>query len=208
MIDPATFMLFLAAAAVLAATPGPGILFVAARTLAGGRGVGFTTSLGLGLGGMVHVIAAAVGVSAIVVASAEAFTLLKIAGALYLVWIGIKTVIEARKGLHAETGLTPPRRSFREGFLVEALNPKTGVFFLAFIPQFVDPSANVAGQFAIFGAVTVALNTTADLLVVAFAARARNLTTEKPRFIRRLREGSGVIMCGLGISLLFVRRTP
>src|ERR1700733_10014939 len=91
-----TFLLFLAAASIIALSPGPGILYVAARTLAGGRGEGLASSLGTAIGGLVHVAAGAIGVSALVMASADAFTLLKIAGALYLVWVGIKTIREAR----------------------------------------------------------------------------------------------------------------
>ena len=91
-----TFLLFVAAASIIALSPGPGILYVAARTLAGGRGEGLASSLGTAIGGLFHVAAGAVGISALVMASAEAFSLLKIAGALYLVWLGIKTLREAR----------------------------------------------------------------------------------------------------------------
>ena len=136
-----TFLLFLAAASIIALSPGPGILYVAARTLAGGRGEGLASSLGTAIGGLVHVLAGAIGVSALVMASAEAFTLLKLAGALYLVWLGIKTM--ARGARVAAVGRAPSvgnPRAFRDGIIVEALNPKTAAFFLAFLPQFVDPS--------------------------------------------------------------------
>src|SRR5215468_3831814 len=96
MADIQTFLVFLAAALLVAITPGPGIFYVAARTLAGGRTEGLASSVGLGLGGLVHVFAGAVGISALIMASAEAFTMLKIAGALYLVWLGLKTWQEAR----------------------------------------------------------------------------------------------------------------
>ena len=96
MADIQTFLVFLAAALLVAVTPGPGIFYVAARTLAGGRTEGLASSVGLGLGGLVHVTAGAVGISALVMASAEAFTMLKIAGAVYLVWLGLKTWREAR----------------------------------------------------------------------------------------------------------------
>jgi len=91
MPDTSTFLLFLIAAAVVAATPGPGLFYVAARTLAGGRAEGLASSFGTGIGGLAHVIAGAVGLSALVMASAQAFTVLKIAGALYLIWLGVKT---------------------------------------------------------------------------------------------------------------------
>jgi threonine/homoserine/homoserine lactone efflux protein len=109
--------------------------------LAGGRKEGLASSFGTGLGGLVRITAGAVGVSALVLASAEAFALLKIAGATYLVWLGIKTVREARIAIYMRAEPAGARRAFREGIVVEALNPKTAAFFLAFLLQFVDPVA-------------------------------------------------------------------
>src|SRR3954463_7504076 len=131
MLDLTQFALYCAAALVLAVTPGPGIFYVAARTLAGGRAEGVASSFGTGLGGMVHVLVGGLGVSAIVLASAELFTALKLVGAAYLVWLGIRTFHTARRDAAAELAggsAAPPvglRRAFREGVLVEALNPKT-----------------------------------------------------------------------------------
>ena len=122
MPDFSTFLLFLAAALVVAITPGPGIFYIVARTLTGGQTEGLASSVGLGLGGLVHVFAGAAGLSALVMASAEAFTVLKIAGGLYLVWRGVKTWREARLTAPAEVPTTGARRAFREGILVEALN--------------------------------------------------------------------------------------
>jgi len=202
-----TFLLFLAAALLVAITPGPGIFYIVARTLAGGRGEGLASSVGLGLGGLVHVLAGAVGLSALVVASAEAFTLLKIAGGLYLVWLGIKTWREARIVEPTDVHTTGARRAFCEGIVVEALNPKTAAFFLAFIPQFVDPSANVATQFITLGLISVALNTGVDLIVTYWAAKARAGFAKRPSFIVKTRQASGAVMCGLGATLLLARRT-
>ena len=117
--------LFLAAALVVAITPGPGIFYVAARTLAGGRGEGVASSIGLGLGGLVHVIAGAIGISALVMASAEAFAIVKIFGAAYLVWLGLKAWREASVPLPTDVRTTGSRQALREGIIVEALNPKT-----------------------------------------------------------------------------------
>lgn len=208
MIGSTSFLFFLTAALVIALTPGPGILYVAARTLAGGRGEGYASVLGTGLGGFVHVTAGAVGVSALVLASAEAFTLLKFLGALYLIYLGIKTWRGARAapelGLVAATGAA---RAFREGVLVEALNPKTAAFFLAFIPQFVDPHAGgVALQFVLLGVVSVALNTAVDAVVVHGATSLRARLLRRPDLVRRLRQTAGGIMCVLGISLALTRR--
>ncbi|TGN86796.1 MULTISPECIES: LysE family translocator [Bradyrhizobium] len=202
-----TFVLFSAAALLVAVTPGPGIFYIVARTLAGGRTEGLTSSVGLGLGGLVHVLAGAIGLSALVMASAEAFAVLKIAGGLYLVWLGIKSWREARLVEPGEVRTTGARRAFREGIVVEALNPKTAAFFLAFIPQFVDPSANVAEQFVVLGLISVALNTSVDLIVTYWAAKARDGLAKRPSFVVRMRQASGAVMCGLGATLLLARRT-
>ncbi len=206
MADSGNLALFLAAAVLIAVTPGPGILYVAARTLAGGRAEGLASSFGNGIGGLFHVAAGAVGISALVMASAEAFTVLKLVGALYLVWLGLKTWREAHVVAPLEVSTTGARRAFREGILVEALNPKTAAFFLAFIPQFVDPTGNVAQQFIALGLVSVALNTAADVVVAYGASRARESYAQRPAVIARARQASGAVMCGLGVSLLFVRR--
>ncbi len=199
--------LFLAAALLVALAPGPGVFYVAARTLAGGRAEGIASSIGLGLGGLVHVIAGAIGISALVMASAEAFTVAKFLGAAYLVWLGLKAWREARALFPTDARSTGFRRALREGIIVEALNPKTAAFFLAFIPQFVDPSQPVAAQFVVLGLLSVALNTTADIAVTCGAAIARTSLAGRPSLIVRARQASGVLMCGLGASLLFARRS-
>jgi len=206
MLSFQTFLLFLAAALIVAITPGPGIFYIVARTLAGGRREGLASSVGLGLGGLVHVFGGALGVSALIMASAEAFTVLKVAGAAYLIWLGLKTWREARIVEPSEVRTTGVRRALREGIVVEALNPKTAAFFLAFIPQFVDPSANVAAQFVVLGLTSVALNTSVDLIVTHWAARARAGLAKRPSFITRTRQVSGAVMCGLGATLLVARR--
>jgi threonine/homoserine/homoserine lactone efflux protein len=213
MPDLTQFALYFAAAFVLAVTPGPGIFYVAARTLAGGRAEGMASSLGTGLGGMVHVVAGSLGVSAIVLASAELFTALKLVGAAYLVWLGIRTFQAARRDRAREVESGPatppvgPRRAFREGVLVEALNPKTAAFFLAFVPQFLDPAAgHVALQFMALGFVSVALNTLADVVVAFAASRIREGAAARPTMIRRLREVSGGAMVALGLGLALVKQ--
>ena len=202
-----SFLLFLLAASLIALSPGPGIFYVAARTLAGGRGEGLASSVGTGIGGFVHVLAGAAGVSALVMASAEAFALLKIAGALYLIWLGLKTIREGNGVPPATVTRSGPARAFRDGIVVEALNPKTAAFFLAFLPQFVDPSSGpVWLQFVALGTISVALNTAVDIGVVFIAARARTLATSRPALLRHLRQGSGAMIACLGVALLFARR--
>lgn len=202
-----TFVLFLAAASIVALTPGPGIFYVAARTLAGGRGEGLASSLGTAVGGLFHVAAGAVGISALVMASAEAFLLLKIAGALYLVWLGVKTLRESRIVIPVSAASVGAARAFREGIVVEALNPKTAAFFLAFLPQFVDPSAGAVWlQFLGLGLVSVILNTAVDVAVVVLAARARSAALGRPLLLRRLRASAGLVIASLGVTLLLARR--
>jgi len=205
--------LYFAAAFLLAVTPGPGIFYVAARSLAGGRAEGIASSFGTGLGGMVHVVAGSVGVSAIVLASAELFAVLKLIGAAYLIWLGIRTFQSARRDAAAALSgdaAAPPigsRRAFREGVVVEALNPKTAAFFLAFIPQFVDPTVgSVAVQFVVLGFISVALNTLADIVVAFAASRIREGAVARPALIRRLREVSAAAMVALGIGLALAKR--
>ena len=141
----ANFSLFLLAALVIAAVPGPGIFYVAARTLSGGGKAGIASTFGTALGGLVHIVAGGLGVSAIVLASAQLFGALKLVGALYLVWLGIRTFRQARHVPALDMDGAGTERAFREGVVVEALNPKTAAFFLAFIPQFLDPAAGHAG---------------------------------------------------------------
>ena len=199
--------LFLLAAVIIAAIPGPGIFYVAARTLSGGRQAGIASTFGTALGGLVHVIAGGVGVSAIILASAQLFTMLKLAGALYLIWLGIRTIREAGNLAQQQTGPTGTKRAFREGVLVEALNPKTAAFFLAFIPQFLEPAAGYpALQFMMLGLISVTLNTFADVIVVVAASTARTNLVRRPRLVQRLRQGSGLFIAGLGVSLALARR--
>jgi threonine/homoserine/homoserine lactone efflux protein len=209
MFATSDLLLYLAVAGIIALSPGPGMFYVAARSLSGGRVEGVVSSIGTGLGGCVHVLAGALGVSALVLASAEAFTALKLAGAVYLVWLGIRTFRSA--GESPEPVLVPPRqdawRAFREGAVVEALNPKTAAFFLAFLPQFVDPArGDVATQFVVLGVISVALNTGVDVLVAFGASGLRSRLLGCASIIRRLRQASGAMLCLLGAALAFGRR--
>lgn len=210
MLDSNTFTVYLFTAFLLAITPGPGIFYVAARTLSGGRSEGIASSLGNGLGGLFHVVAGSLGVSAIVLASAELFTALKLVGALYLVWMGYRTIRHARLDYKLLAHSEPPvgtMRAFRDGVLVEVMNPKTAAFFLAFIPQFVDTASDhVVLQFLILGAVSVALNTLADIVVAFAAGRLRDGAASRANLVRRLREGSGGAMIMLGCGLLLAKR--
>lgn len=151
--------------------------------------------------------------SAIVLASAELFAALKLIGAAYLVWIGVRTFQAARRDAASDLNggpAAPPvgaRRAFREGVMVEALNPKTAALFLAFIPQFLNPSqGNVAAQFVLLGFVSVLLNTLADVVVAFLASGIRDGARASPVLILRLRQGSGAGMVALGVGLALARR--
>lgn len=206
-MSAANFSLFLLAALIIAAVPGTGIFYVAARTLSGGTKAGIASTFGTALGGLVHIIAGGLGVSAIILASAQAFTALKLFGALYLVWLGIRTFREAGHPPPEQLTPTAADRAFREGVVIEALNPKTAVFFLAFIPQFLEPAAGYpALQFMTLGLISVALNTLADFVVVVMASTARSTLLRRPHWLSRLRQGSGLFITGLGISLALARR--
>src|SRR5215475_3123113 len=135
MMDAHRVAIFFAAAFILAVTPGPGIFYVLARSLAGGKREGILSSLGTFVGGFFHVLAAALGVSAVLAASAVAFHTVKYAGAAYLVYLGVR-MIRTRNAEMEVTTAAPSQRALRQGILTEALNPKTALFFLSFIPQF------------------------------------------------------------------------
>ena len=207
MVDPYLFPLFMAAALLLAATPGPGIFYVLTRTLAGGRREGVLSSFGTFLGGLIHVIAAAFGLSALLVASATAFSVVKYLGALYLLWMGI-TMIRTRNAEFDEgEPAVPSLYVFRQGVLTEALNPKTALFFLSFLPQFVNPRLGyVVTQFLTLGFVSVALNTLADLVVVSAAAPLGRRLRSSVRFRRNQRVASGIGMIGLSAFVAFGER--
>lgn len=207
--DLATLTLFFGAALVLAAMPGPGLLYVAGRTIASGRADGLASCFGTAFGGGVHVLAGALGVSALVMASATAFAVLKVVGGLYLLWLGVQTWRSADAATLPAAGSAGPDawRAFRQGALVEATNPKTAAFFLALIPQFIEPArGGVAVQFAVLGLVSVVLNTAMAALVVSAASALRGRLAGKAHVLRRLRQGSGTILGGLGVSLLLTRR--
>ena len=205
VFDSARFFIFLGAAILLAIAPGPGMLYVLARTLAGGRREGLLSTLGTFFGGMVHVFAAAAGVSIILAKSAIAFATVKYLGAGYLCLLGIRMILDARK----DDGIAPAdlprgRNPFWQGILTEALNPKTALFFLSFIPQFVNRgNGHVFLQFALLGTISVTLNTSADVAVTLLAGPLGQRIRGSVRFRRRQRKLTGAVMIGLGTYLAF-----
>jgi threonine/homoserine/homoserine lactone efflux protein len=202
MIDAHRFSLFLGAATLLAVAPGPGMLYVLARTLAGGRREGVLSCLGTCLGGLVHVMAAATGLSLVLATSATAFALVKYSGAAYLIYLGVRMIVSARENLDAKIQIPAGqvrRNPFWQGIATEILNPKTAIFFLAFIPQFVNrTSGGVFWQFLLFGTISVALNTSCDLIVTFMAAPIGARLRSSVVLRRRQHAATGLTLIGLG----------
>ncbi len=197
-----SFIAFLFTATVLAITPGPGIAYVAAQTVAGGRAQGLASCIGTGIGGMFHVLAAAAGLSLFIAQSALTFTLMKYIGAAYLVYLGVRILMRKQQdpGVPAASP-QGPRRALIEGILVEALNVKTALFFLAFLPQFVAPSEPLVPQLLLLGSICVSLNTMVDLIVVLAAQRLLASGVAHAARARMLTRISGATMIGLGVFL-------
>ena len=202
-----SFFAFLLAAVVLAITPGPGIAYVVARTVAGGRREGLASCFGTGIGGMLHVLAAALGLSLIVARSAMAFNLVKYLGAAYLVYLGIRLLLRKDQDLEVKpVAAQGARRALFEGILVEALNVKTALFFVAFLPQFVSSSEPLVPQLVLLGSICVALNTLVDVVAVFAAARLLESGVARAARARLLTRVSGATMLGLGAYLALTRR--
>jgi threonine/homoserine/homoserine lactone efflux protein len=202
MVDQHRLMLFLGAATLLAIAPGPGMLYVLARSLAGGRREGVLSAAGTFLGGLVHVVAAATGLSIVLATSATAFAIIKYAGAGYLIYLGIRMILSSQTNDDV-AGLSQQRRRspFWQGIATEVLNPKTAIFFLAFIPQFVNRSSGSFGQFLLLGTLSVTLNTTADLVVILCASPIGARLRASAILRRRQRSATGLTLIGLGAYL-------
>lgn len=202
-----SLLAFLFTALLLAITPGPGMAYVVARTAAGGRSEGLASCLGTGLGGLLHVAAAALGLSVLVAQSALAFSLVKYLGAAYLVYLGLRLLLRREPAPTATPVVAQgPRRALAEGIVVEALNVKTALFFLAFLPQCVVPSAPLVPQLVLLGSVCVALNTLVDVAAVFAAARLLRPGVARERRARRMAQVSGCTLVGLGAFLALARR--
>ena len=202
-----SFVAFLVAAVILAITPGPGIAYVVARTVAGGRCEGLASCIGTGIGGLLHVLAAAVGLSLLVARSAVAFTVVKYLGAAYLVYLGIRMLLRKEQAftLGAMTA-QGARGALFEGVMVEALNVKTALFFLAFLPQFASTGAPVVPQLVLLGSICVALNTLVDVAAVLAAHRLLKSGAARAARARMMTRVSGITMLGLGAFLALARR--
>ena len=200
--DPANLALFTVAALALLVVPGPAVLYVVARSIHQGRRAGLASVLGIHVGTLVHIAAATAGLSALVVSSSIAFTAVKIAGAVYLVGLGLWTLFsrtaEPEVALGGERNL---RRAFTQGIVVNVLNPKTALFFLAFLPQFVDENAShPALQIAILGLLFALLGLITDSLWALAAGTAGGLLRRSRRFVKTQRYVTGTVYIGLGVA--------
>lgn len=203
-----TLALFSLAALALIVVPGPAVLYIVAQSIDGGRAAGLLSALGVAVGGLVHVSAAAIGLSALVLSSATAFTVVKLAGAAYLIGLGLYTLL-VRKEADGETVRRERRlrRSFAQGVVVNVLNPKTALFFVAFLPQFVDRDAgSVPTQLLVLGLVFVGLAVVSDALWALAAGAAASRLRSARGFLAVRRYVSGSVFVGLGAVTALAKR--
>lgn len=202
IVDLGTLAVFSLAALAILAVPGPAVIYIVTRSIHQGRGAGFASVLGIHVGTFVHLAAATVGLSAIIVSSATAFTVVKLLGAGYLVVIGIRTLL-GRGDPGATDPQRPPRRrrrDFAEGVVVNVLNPKTALFFLAFLPQFVDPAGGHATlQILELGLVFIWLGLFTDSMWALAAGSAGERLRHSRRWAHVQRYVSGSVFVGLGL---------
>ena len=201
MIDWTTLSLFLSVTVFLVFVPGPNTLYIVARSVEQGRIAGAVSSLGVQVGSMIHILLAMFGLSALIVSSAFAFNLIKYAGALYLIIMGIKTLrTKTAITFNDEETQLGHGQMFRQGVVVNVLNPKTAVFFFAFLPQFVTVSGQpVATQILILGTILVVLGFSSDILYAFSAGSLGNWLRDNHHFVSAQRYFSGVIYIGLGL---------
>jgi threonine/homoserine/homoserine lactone efflux protein len=202
--DPASLWLFCLAALALLAIPGPAVLYIVVQSAEQGRRVGLASVAGVHLGTLVHVAAAAVGLSALILASEVAFNVVKYAGAAYLLVLGLKRLLDRDGDTAVARPPEPLRQAFLRGVIVNVLNPKTALFFLAFLPQFVDASrGSVWSQVIVFGLVFVGLGAITDSL---YALAAGSVAGALRRRRTLLRYGSGTVFIGLGAVAALAKR--
>jgi threonine/homoserine/homoserine lactone efflux protein len=203
MPDFSTLAVFCVATLGLLLVPGPAVLYIVTRSVSQGRSAGLISVLGVHTGSVVHVAAAALGISALLAASATAFTMVKYVGVAYLLWLGVRKLMRRKEVEETiELPVQSKRRLFWEGFVVNVLNPKTAIFFLAFLPQFADPALGPVGpQILLLGLLWMGLGMSTDgtyaMLASALAGRVR----KSARARRRMDVSSGVVYLGLAAWL-------
>jgi threonine/homoserine/homoserine lactone efflux protein len=203
--DSSSLGIFAVAALALLAIPGPAVLYVVVQSAEQGRRAGLASVAGIHLGTLVHVVGATVGLSALIVASAVAFSVVKYAGAAYLVYLGVRKLLERDGRVVFERRTESLRRAFARGVVVNVLNPKTALFFLAFLPQFIDADRGaVWSQALALGLVFVGLGLVSDSLYALAAGSAAGILRRRRRVMRY---GSGLVYIGLGATAALAKRT-
>ena len=199
--DSSALVLFMLAALVLLIVPGPAVLYIVARSIDQGRRAGIVSVLGIGLGSLVHVTAAALGLSALLMSSALAFSLVKYLGAVYLIYLGIRKLREKPAAMAAAAVQPQPLgRIFRQGIVVNVLNPKTALFFFAFLPQFTNPAkGSVTLQILLLGLIFTLMGITSDSLYAMAAGTAGNWLKGNAAFLRGQHYFAGSIYLLLGL---------
>ena len=199
------YWLFVLSAMLLIVAPGQDTLYILGRSIGQGQRIGIASALGVSAGTVVHTFAAALGLSAIVATSATAFLAIKLIGAAYLVYLGVRAIVAPSTVIDLDTArVGDARTAFRQGLVTNVLNPKVGLFFLAFLPQFVDPNApHPAVQIAFLGILFVLLGLITDSLWALAAGTAGGMLRRSRRFVRTQRYVSGTVYIGLGVATAF-----
>jgi threonine/homoserine/homoserine lactone efflux protein len=209
---PSTLALFAATALAILLVPGPAVPYIVTRSVENGRRVGLAGVLGVHLGTLVHIAAAAAGLSALLVSSASAFSVVKYAGAAYLIALGLRRLLvapppELDESDQAVRRATSPRSALAQGIAVNVLNPKTALFFLAFLPPFLDPSRGpVAVQVVVLGLVFVAIGLVSDSAYAVTAASLATRLRNRGVIARRGQRASGLVFVGLGVGAALTPR--
>lgn len=205
MPDLSTIIVFSAAALALLVTPGPAVLYIVARSIDQGKLAGVVSVLGIGLGTLVHVLAAALGISALLVSSAMAFNAVKFLGAGYLIYLGVRKLMEKDQPIaRIAPDAQPLSKAFTQGIVVNVLNPKLALFFFAFLPQFIDPAIGPAARQTLFlGTLFVLLGVISDSGYALLAGSAGTWLKQSKRFLRGQRYVTGSVYVALGVAAAF-----
>lgn len=207
MINLRIYILFIVAALAMIAAPGPDILYVLSRAISGGKRVGSVSALGVAAGEVLHTVLAVLGLAALLQASAAAFLFLKYVGAVYLVFLGIRTVREGNDVALRRLDLVSEWRAFRQGMLTNLFNPKAVLFYVSFLPQFVDPAYGHARlQLVVLGLTFAVLDVVFLNAIACCAGHIGAWLIRKPQNARRIRWGTGTLLVGLGVRLAFTER--
>jgi len=200
-----SLLLFLAGAIVLLVIPGPAVFYIVSRTVGQGRAAGLVSAAGIAVGTLFHVTAAALGLSAVLVSSARAFRVVQILGALYLVFLGVRTLLRTEEAEAASyEGALSLRRIFGQGVVVNVLNPKTALFFLAFLPQFADPArGSIAAQILLLGTLFAVMGLCSDSAWALVASQATAKLRTSLRWQRARKNISGGALIALGLATAF-----